>query len=109
MGLISRETSAEICEANPVMCKTLEELGYDVYNAFDTEALQSMMDLMDKLGYKEEADNIYHHFLMSEEYWAERYYNETGEPIAYDPRAKRWRSMVTGRFVPDPYKYLWGE
>jgi len=109
MPLISRDVSGEICETNPSLCKTLEEIGYEVYNTFSTEALQEMMELLDKMGYKEQADIVYEHMVMSEEYWAERYYMMTGEPVAYDYRSKRWRSMITGRFVPDPYKYLWGE
>ena len=109
MPFIPREISDEIEEEDPEFHEYLSELGRETFEHFDTEALHRMIEELDKRGYKEVADNIEQWFYVSEEYWAQRYWEETGDVIMYDPDVRRWRSMLTGQFVKDPYKYLWYE
>ncbi|MCD6422077.1 hypothetical protein J7L13_01855 [bacterium] len=109
MPLIPKEISGEIAEEEPEVYEELQELGSNIYKYFDTESLHKLMEMLEERGYKEEAKNIEDWFYTSEEYWANRYWLETGEVIMYDPDVKRWRSMETGRFVKDPYRYLWKE
>ena len=109
MPIIPKEISDEIYEEEPEFYEELQELGTGIYQYFDTESLHKMLLELDRRGYKEVAENIEDWFYISEEYWAERYWMETGEVIMYDPDVKRWRSMETGRFVKDPYRYLWQE
>jgi len=109
MPLLGRDLSSFILEETPEIYEELQELGLSIYQYFDTESLQTLAELLENLGLKKEAEKVWQHFYISEEYWAERYWRDTGEPIMYDPRARRWRSMITGRWVPDPYTYLWGE
>ncbi len=109
MPMIPKDISGEIAEEEPELYKELQEMGRSIYEYFDTESLHKLIEILDERGYKEAADNVEEWFYASEEYWAERYWLETGEVIMYDPDVKRWRSMETGRFVKDPYRYLWEE
>lgn len=97
----------ETYEREPKVRETLRELGYDIYAEFNTLALTKMMEVFDRLGYKELADRLYREALISEAYWAERAWRQTGQVIAFDFTSKRWRDMITGRFVKSPYTYLW--
>jgi len=107
MGILSKDKAVEIKVEYPDLYEELKELGYDIYESFDTEALHRMMEIFEEMGLKEEADLAYTYMIISEEYWAERVYIETNAVIAYDPRVKRWRDMITGKFVKDPYESLW--
>ena len=84
MPIIPTEISGEIEEEEPEFYEELQELGKGIYQYFDTEALHKMMDELERRGYREVAENIENWFYISEEYWAERYWLETGEVIMYD-------------------------
>lgn len=109
MPLIPKSISDTVALQNPELAEELSGWGRMIYEQFDTEALLRLMKFMEELGYRDVAENIYEWYKISEDYWATRYWEETGDVIVFDPDVMRWRSMVTGRFVKDPYKYLWYE
>lgn len=108
MPIIAKDISSFISEISPRIYELLSELGYDIYAYYETESLLKMFYLLRDLGLKQEAEAFLQMFYDSERYWSERYYKQTGDVIMFDTRVMKWRSMITGRFVKDPYSYLWG-
>jgi len=109
MPLISKDLSAEIAETDPELYEELESTGYSIYAEFNTEELQRLFEIAVALEDWEDAETILEHLEYSIQYWRDRIKQDLGIDADYDPSAKRWRDVKTGRWIKDPYYYLWGE
>ena len=109
MPLISRDLSGEIATEDPELYEELQEIGLKIYNEFNTEELQRMFEVLIAEEEYEQAEIVLEHMEYSIQYWRDRIKQELGIDADYDPSAKRWRDLKTGRWIKDPYQYIWGE
>jgi len=109
MPLISKDLSGEIAETDPELYEELQETGYRIYAEFNTEELQHLFEIAVAEEDWEDAETILEHLEYSIQYWKDRIREDLGIEAEYDLKAKRWRDTKTGRWIPDPYTYLWSE
>jgi len=109
MPLISKDLSGEIAQEDPELYEELQEAGYRIYAEFNTEELQRLFEILIAEEEYEEAEKVLEHMEYSIQYWRDRIKQDLGIDADYDPSAKRWRDVKTGRWIKDPYTYLWSE
>jgi len=91
-------------EDKPFYAQYLCQLGLEAYEEGNSEALKTLYEIFSEAGYVDKAAEFLEDYLESIGFY-EKILNYTGY---YDERVGRWRDVVTGRFIQDPYKWLWG-